>query len=559
MPSLHKSEMSGTLRQATFQQLRPICSVLLQHRTSPEQLLSGLTNLHSQLGSIDAKGLKGCWDYVMFPLMLIVDSIGPIRSQHKGTGLSPADLDGGNHVDVPVPAARSDRVAEAALGCLQLMLERCECTDLDQRMEIMQRMMPMLVMLTQKDKGSPKRGSEKVMSLMHEELTVLVLDCIGALFPAHNDESDKAIVMKGVEVVDMLVGDSVVVPGSSDPPAAVDSVVVPGSSDPPAAVDSVVVPGSSDPPAAEAFLPAAGFMIHTCLEVAESQLLSTKASPKVRLSALRALKSVVEGLGAGGDRLAFFLPGLASGLAKHLMPSASGSWTGQGAATGTGINSACLVSALQCLMYAVHTTLGDDHALLLLHRDHLVQPHGVNPQEQIIPLLQGKEEPLYTASTRNAGSTKERSLQVERTSSWIRESGHRISGLLARVLPPLCTHPNTTVRRVVAEGAVRLLQCCCSGGSSSALGESGSRLMLETVLTLSLDDWRQVQQPCLQFMDGRSKGELASSDNLDGSVTSFQKLLEDLLSDLPKAVRRGEEKALIASRRLAGAMMMAGE
>lgn len=67
-------------RQAAFQALRPVCSELLQSRTSPAQLLQGLEALAAVLPDLDAAGLAGCWDYVMFPLLLVVDSIASLRA-----------------------------------------------------------------------------------------------------------------------------------------------------------------------------------------------------------------------------------------------------------------------------------------------------------------------------------------------------------------------------------------------------------------------------------------------------------------------------------------------
>ena len=107
-------------RQAVFQTLRPICSVLLQHRSSANGLHEALKKLQDVLGHAEpASGLLGCMDYVLFPLMMVVDSIVP--SRHLPSAGSHRDTSGrgGNAVEIeetPVPAAKSDRVAEAALG-----------------------------------------------------------------------------------------------------------------------------------------------------------------------------------------------------------------------------------------------------------------------------------------------------------------------------------------------------------------------------------------------------------------------------------------------------------
>ena len=124
MPDLHGSSAAtaaaavAAARQATFQQLRPICAGLLQKRTAPHPLAEALTTLCSTLASLDPYGLGGCWDYIIFPLSLILDSILPARGTlgPGGTVSSGAGTGAGVGSDLPVPAARSDKVAEAALG-----------------------------------------------------------------------------------------------------------------------------------------------------------------------------------------------------------------------------------------------------------------------------------------------------------------------------------------------------------------------------------------------------------------------------------------------------------
>ena len=106
-------------RQAVFLELRPVCPLLLKNRSSVEGLHGALKKLHDVLIRVEpTSGLLGCMDYVLFPLMLVVDSVAPPRRQKLNAGGRSPDSGGGdeNLEDSPVPAARSDRVAEAALG-----------------------------------------------------------------------------------------------------------------------------------------------------------------------------------------------------------------------------------------------------------------------------------------------------------------------------------------------------------------------------------------------------------------------------------------------------------
>jgi hypothetical protein len=65
--------------------------------------------------------------------------------------------------------------------------------------------------------------------------------------------------------------------------------------------------------------PLAGMLISSCLAAAEQEVAAAgKGSKALRHAALQALQAVVGAVGPGAQ-LAFFLPGLASGLAKQLL------------------------------------------------------------------------------------------------------------------------------------------------------------------------------------------------------------------------------------------------
>jgi hypothetical protein len=109
-------------RRAAFQRLRPICAPLLQLRKQPAELRARLEALQEEVAGLDPSGLSGCWDYVTFPLLLAVDSIAASRrarqqgqqgQQQRGGA---AGQEGAGEEELAVPAASTDRVAEAVLG-----------------------------------------------------------------------------------------------------------------------------------------------------------------------------------------------------------------------------------------------------------------------------------------------------------------------------------------------------------------------------------------------------------------------------------------------------------
>ena len=166
-------------RRAAFIRLRPICSRLLQDRTTASNVLQSLDALKGALGDVSNGGLRGCQDYVLFPLLLIVDSIAVSRSP---AGLGPAmkysseSNREGLHTskrasNLPcvlpaarllsigmlklnaslcpessrapgVPAAQTDRVAECALICCCTVLSRCPIQQPDLLRKLLQRIAP---------------------------------------------------------------------------------------------------------------------------------------------------------------------------------------------------------------------------------------------------------------------------------------------------------------------------------------------------------------------------------------------------------------------------------
>lgn len=75
------SELKSKSR--VFQQLRPLCSQLLQSKNDNKLLSKGLQELCSVLATADPRGLKGCKDYVLFPLVMLIDAAVALRKKGK--------------------------------------------------------------------------------------------------------------------------------------------------------------------------------------------------------------------------------------------------------------------------------------------------------------------------------------------------------------------------------------------------------------------------------------------------------------------------------------------
>jgi hypothetical protein len=91
-----------------------------QHHSPLALPAQRLTTLQALLEQQEPQGLLACWDYVSLPLLLVVDST--VQARMPSPSRVGAAADAGQeeqvagHLDVPVPAAASDRVSEAALS-----------------------------------------------------------------------------------------------------------------------------------------------------------------------------------------------------------------------------------------------------------------------------------------------------------------------------------------------------------------------------------------------------------------------------------------------------------
>ena len=70
-------------QKATFTRIQPFTSRLLYLREDATSLATCLDDLHATLLSVDDGGLDACADYVLFPLLFIVDSIPGTRQEPR--------------------------------------------------------------------------------------------------------------------------------------------------------------------------------------------------------------------------------------------------------------------------------------------------------------------------------------------------------------------------------------------------------------------------------------------------------------------------------------------
>jgi hypothetical protein len=153
-------------RAEAFLQLRPLCANLLQHRQDPTALYKALQSLHEALVSVDSCGLTSCYDYTMFPLIIMLESVVAARSDASAGGGGGGGVKDGNGAPpsssttpaVAVPAASSTRVAEALLQCLVTLVTRVVTCEADQQLTLVQRLAHLVQL-------QPSGQSEEVRTL----------------------------------------------------------------------------------------------------------------------------------------------------------------------------------------------------------------------------------------------------------------------------------------------------------------------------------------------------------------------------------------------------------
>ena len=246
------------------------------------------------------------------------------------------------------------------------------------------------------------------------------------------------------------------------------------------------------------------------------------------------------------DALAFFLPGVASGLCRRLCASTSGE---------------AAAHALRGLTTLLRLTLVRDQ--------HSASPPSALPvADELLRVCKPKEHGAVLPAAADEARTESPTMRVERNAAWrssaasrrvqscvLRAAVSRCSALLprrlAKMLPPVFrrqrTHARPSVRSATAQSCDALITCC-----SSTLCEC-VELWLESLLLLAQDDWPQVSSvagaalsrmavtdggaardsvawPLIQSMLQRSVAAFDGSCLPGRDVTSSARLLTGLIS-----------------------------
>lgn len=202
----------------------------------------------------------------------------------------------------------------------------------------------------------------------------------------------------------------------------------------------------------------------------------SKALRSAALGALHALVDAAASSRAGPDSIAYFVPGLATGLSKALL--AAGQSHGPRGGTGAAASSGAAVHALAALVDVLCLALGDASTRPLLQQQPQQQGGGgggPGDAQQALAQLQalaakaragnagsageatqgGKQQPTVAAAPAAGSQAFRRGSQfrVERSAAWAVATSGRVAAMLPQVLPPLAAYPRPAVRVALVTGA----------------------------------------------------------------------------------------------------------
>ncbi|KAJ7549328.1 hypothetical protein O6H91_07G049000 [Diphasiastrum complanatum] len=579
-----------------FSKLKPLCTQLLEpHGGDAGTISLLLRTLTRVLKDVPAAGLQTCIDYVLFPLLLLLDASVDCRASPVLSKFTTVSTQSKGEK----PFLVADKVAEGVLSCLEVILERCSAKNVNQ-MSMLLRKLTAAAML------SPDEASE--------EFRHGVVKCLKALFsqlePCDNIHCRCKIlnIPYGLLIEDgSLKVDFCSLPMIFKTTADLTSFSWKNDK---ACVIAVLL--------SEDMSAAIGHLLSLLLKVSQTEAArGGLGSGRLRVDALLTMRAIVLKVGAA-DALAFFLPGVVSGLAKAMRESWPGTHSPRvpvhivGAAGITGAIEQAVKGMAEFLVLVLadvrnsssievtrlsqkddtsstpnQTASSAEEALKTLHvlsSKYSSQSKNGKEITQLIPLSHKVSETIVDDSKSLSGSeelnihldqgtqkdSRPPDLRVDRSPDWLRETTTRVNGLLSATFPTLCAHPTPAVRHAVAEGCGILLMTC------SHTLRICVPLFLECLLALACDEWRQVASTAYRFLEfifsssshelepGKLKhSNLQFNDNQLVGGVMMRELLVDLIhrliDDLPKTIAAADETmSVLSARRLAAALYFLG-
>ncbi|XP_024523552.1 TELO2-interacting protein 1 homolog isoform X1 [Selaginella moellendorffii] len=279
-------------------------------------------------------------------------------------------------------------------------------------------------------------------------------------------------------------------------------------------------------------------------------------SGSIRADSLATLRIVVTKV-ASPDALAFFLPGVASGLGKVIKGAVvSNGRSGfvsaaQFYSVGAAASSRSLSEAILGIAELLVLVLADSRSLVTAD----IATPRIQDQEALGALQKLSKKAVHETrrdehqlEVADTSMEDRKVMRVECHERWLADTVSHIDKLLQDVLPLLCAHPVAAVRKAVVEATGQII------GSCQKTLEVCMPLLLETLLLFACGDSSSVSATASHRLSF-----LAHSGSDSKLRSAFTAVLNRLLEDLPKVVISADEvSALHHARRLAAAMYYSG-
>ncbi|KAF7808337.1 TELO2-interacting protein 1 like [Senna tora] len=475
---LEEGQESEALRSSAFLQLNSYCLELLELVRNPKKQASVIPELRHFLQNSPPSALQPFFDYILFPLLLLLDAAIECRSMPKVDFKEKFMMS-----DVPKLLNQvSDNVAEGVVSCLEELLRKCHLKSVDQ-------MVVLLKKLTYGALLSPSEASE--------EFREGIVLCFRALILSLNSCSDESCSCQQISGVPALSENTY----NETPPRKSFKCGV---------ESEVCLLAFLHSQSASA---AVGHWLSLLLKAAETEAArGHRGSTTIRIEAFRSLRVLVAKVGTA-DALAFFLPGVVSHFAKVL----HGAKTMISGAAGS---VDAIDHAIRGLAEYLMIVLQDDvnaavlgieassnfgsyncKSTLSLLEELRHLPVKAQLKNEAVEDTSGQSGKIPCSRTEiqemgSTDSTKDiGSLHVNRTKDWLEKTSAHIKKLLSATFPHICIHPSQKVRKGLVHAIKGLLLNC-----HFTLGES--RLMLlECLCALVVDDSDDVSSTAQEFLE----------------------------------------------------------